>query len=46
MAEGEEVVLFLEELTQAEAPGIDTEGTFYVIIGLDANGAFDVQDGP
>ena len=39
------MVLFLEELTPAEAPGIDTENPFYVIIGMEANGAFDVQDG-
>ena len=43
--EGDEMVLFLEELTPADAPGIDTEDVFYVIIGVEGNGAFDVQDG-
>jgi hypothetical protein len=45
LSEGDEMVLFLEQLTHADAPGIDTEDVFYVIIGIDANGAFDVQDG-
>lgn len=45
LSEGDEMVLFLEELTHAEAPGIDTEDVFYVIIGMNGNGAFDVQDG-
>ena len=42
--EGDEMVLFLEVLTPAEAPGIDLEDVFYVIVGQE-NGAFGVQDG-
>jgi hypothetical protein len=45
LSEGDEMVLFLDQLTQTDAPGIDTEDVFYVIIGMEGNGAFDVQDG-
>lgn len=45
LVEGEEMVLFLEQLTPDDAPGIDTEDVFYVAIGMEGDGAFDVQDG-
>lgn len=40
---GDEVVLFLERLPSADAPGIDTETDFYVPLGGD-NAVFDVGD--
>lgn len=43
LAPGQEVVLFLEQLTPADAPGIDTETEFSVVVG-GRQGAF-VVDG-
>jgi hypothetical protein len=45
VVEGAEMVLFLDVVTSEDAPGIDTEDLFYVVIGVDAEGAFDVRDG-
>jgi hypothetical protein len=42
LAAGQEVVLFLEEVTNEEAPGIDSEPVVYVALGGDA-GIFDVE---
>jgi hypothetical protein len=45
LVEGVQLVLFLDEVTSEDAPGIDTEDLFYVVIGADAEGAFDVREG-
>jgi hypothetical protein len=39
---GDELMLFLKHRTQSEAPGIQSETQFYVVVGAD-NGVFDVD---
>lgn len=44
VAPGDRLLLFVDELTPAEAPGIQSLELFYVPVGAD-NGVFDVTDG-